>query len=99
VTIYYYANPTRYVFPLQVGKGWRGAFVNDSSTVTQRGPVSVPAGIFQNGFQIHERWSGLNDFGDISTWLVPRVGLIDLHRREYVGVRITWKLISYNIAP
>ena len=97
----YRGRQTLYVFPFQVGSMWRGFYVNDSNSVVHRGQITVPAGSFPSGFQIRECWSGLNDYGEVVTWIVPRVGIVDLRRKEYGFnyTNLTWRLIGYTIEP
>ncbi|MBI5471104.1 MAG: hypothetical protein HY961_02030 [Ignavibacteriae bacterium] len=90
---------SKYIFPLYVGKGWRGDFLYDSSTVTLNGAIPTPAGQFTNGFLVQEEWSTFNDYGHFETWLVPRVGIVKQYRREWgFGLqKETWELLSYHI--
>lgn len=91
---------TKYLFPLEVGKAWRGDFVSDTSTVVENRSITVIAGSFPNAFRIEERWSALNDYGAVSTWFVPKVGIVKLHRREW-GFGFsneTWELLSYQVS-
>jgi hypothetical protein len=90
---------TFYVFPLKVGKGWKGDFPTDTSTVVDRVAISVPAGEFSHAFVIEEKWGALNDYGHVLTWLVPKVGMIKTHRRgwSFGLANETWELIEYHI--
>lgn len=101
VTVYYRSDVTVYVFPFHVGQGWKGPSGNDSNMVTQRGTISVPAGSFQNGFRIQRALSGLNVRKQSSVWLVPLIGIVDVHQTT-VGFEFentTWRLLAYHIVP
>jgi len=91
---------TIYVFPLRVGKGWKGDFPTDTSTVIDRVAISVPAGKFSHAFVIEEKWGALNDYGHVLTWFVPKVGMIKTHRRgwSFGLANETWELIEYHIS-
>jgi hypothetical protein len=86
---------TAYIFPIEVGKEWRGDVAIDTSRVIDKGIVVVPAGNFQKGYRLHETWFGFNDFGDITTWLVPKVGIVKMDRIEYM-INQKWELIDYQ---
>jgi len=92
---------TKFIFPLHVGSGWRGDFVSDTSTVIENRPITVIAGTFVNAFRIKERWGAFNDYGDVSTWLVPEVGAVKIHRnvrRWTEWANEVWELMSYNVS-
>jgi hypothetical protein len=91
---------TIYVFPLKVGKGWKGDFVTDTSTVIDTVAISVPAGEFSHAFVIEEKWGALNDYGQVLTWFVPKVGMIKKHGRgwSFGLANETWELIEYEIS-
>jgi hypothetical protein len=90
---------TIYVFPLEIGKGWKDGLILDTSTVIDRVPVCVPAGIFAGAFLIERRWSGLQVFGHELIWLVPRVGIVKKHHWgwSFGWANQTWELIEYHI--
>ena len=90
---------TKIPFPLMIGNKWRGNYLNDSSYVAEKNPVSVPAGSFANAYKIVEGWGGFNDYGSIISWFVPKVGIV---RRYHTGASFglandTFTLVSYNI--
>ena len=92
---------TTYLFPLEIGKGWRGGFINDTSTVVDQVSITVPAGEFANTFLIEETWGALNEYGYILTWFVPEVGIVkklNWQRGWSSWARETWELIGYHIA-
>jgi len=91
---------TKYIFPLFVGRGWRGDFVSDTSTVTENRSFTVIAGTFANAFRIEEQWGAVNDYGAVSTWFVPKVGVIKLHRTTwgFGSSNELWELISYQLS-
>ncbi len=90
---------SKYILPLQVGKGWRGDLMYDSSTVRINGFVSTPAGQFTNAFLVEQNWSTFNDYGHFDTWLVPRVGIVKQYRKQWgFGFQNElWELLSYHI--
>jgi hypothetical protein len=88
-----------FLFPLQVGNGWRGDYVLDSTYIAEINSIIVPAGSFSNAYNIVERWGGFNDYGSITSWFVPKVGIV---RRYHRGISFgeandTFSLVSYNI--
>lgn len=91
---------TKYLFPLQIGKRWRGDFVTDTSTVVENRAITVIAGTFPDAFGIEERWGAFNDYGSVTTWFVPKVGIVKMHRREwgFVFSNETWELLSYQVS-
>jgi hypothetical protein len=99
MTVYYRRERTLFVFPFQVGSMWIGSFLRDSNSVVHRGQITVPAGSFASGFQIREKWSFPQDSGEAVTWMVPRVGIVDLRRKQYGFQNLTWRLIGYTIVP
>ena len=86
---------TVYIFPLEVGKEWRGDFATDSCRVVEKGEVEVPAGNFQKGYRLQEAWFGYNDFGNITTWLVPNVGIVKINQKGYYFNQ-KWELLDYQ---
>jgi len=86
---------TVYVFPIKVRNEWKGDFATDTTRVVEEGTVEVPAGNFQKGYRLHESWFGFNDFGDITTWLVPHIGIVKMDRIEYTSNQ-KWELIDYQ---
>ena len=99
-------------FPLTQGKKWAGPYDNpytfDTSTVTETGSISTPAGTFGNASKIQRGWDFDFEGGGrhSETWIAPDVGMvrqnitviysdganIDTSRNE------TWELIDYNLS-
>ena len=101
MTIYEDNDARSYIFPLSVGQQWSGLFLVDTSTVTQRGNICVPAGTFQNGFKVESTVRGFNIRYRKSVWLVPRVGIVDI-QVTFVGIGLettTWTLLTYHVVP
>lgn len=104
-TVRMFADPTlflektRFVFPLKVGKSWKGGFVSDSSRVVDSLSVTVAAGSFPTAFVIEETWAAFNDYGIIHTYFVPEVGIVKKHHRGFsFGLANNyWELLSYRI--
>jgi hypothetical protein len=67
---------TAYVFPLRIGAVWRSNWWKDSSWVPAREVVSVPAGNFSPAYRVQEEWGRTNDYGWVTTWVVPEVGIV-----------------------
>lgn len=92
---------TKYVFPLYVGQFWQSDYLRGTSNVVENSSFTVVAGTFVNTFRIEESWGGLNDYGAVSTWFVPKVGVIKMHRRTW-GFDVSnelWELMDYHILP
>ncbi|RMG27387.1 MAG: hypothetical protein D6732_20120 [Methanobacteriota archaeon] len=90
----------KYVFPLETAKGWKGDFATDTSWVTSIEPVEVPAGRFEKGVVIEERWGAFNDYGFVTTCFVPDVGIVKKRFENIVlGGRTLnrWELIRYKV--
>jgi hypothetical protein len=66
-----------------VGSTWNGFSFNDYGTVIKNCPIAVPVGSFSPGFQIRRSWRVENDLGEVVTWIVPQIGIVELSRREY----------------
>lgn len=91
---------TMYVFPFVQGRGWRGEYGFDSSTVMRMGTVTTSGGTFARGFLLVRDFALLNEYGHSETWLVPNVGIVKLYRREHLFsymTRETWELLQFHI--
>jgi len=92
---------TKYVLPLYVGAGWRGDFVTDSSWVSGKGEIMVPAGEFSDAFQIEESWGAFNSYGRVTTWIVAGIGIV---MEDRVEIDLGWgpsyvrRLLSFDIS-
>lgn len=88
----------KFVFPLVVGNKWKGEWWGDSTHVAEKGAVKVMAGDFSEGFKVTERWSGLNDYGSIDTWIVPNIGIVRMHHRglSFGMANESYELVSYS---
>ncbi len=98
----YYPTPVWFVLPLEVGSMWHGAVWVDTTWVEGQGALTVPAGTFTDAFRIHETWWGFNAGGDVTTWVVPGVGIVKEERWEYdlgPGPHYTRELTAYHIVP
>ena len=90
---------TKFVFPLKVGKGWKGDFVTDTSSIIKRESISVLAGHFEDSYLIKEEWDGPNEHGHVLTSFVPRIGIVkklDLGFSFGSGNK-NWELMEYMI--
>ncbi len=90
---------TKFVFPLKVGKKWRGDFVNDSSSVIDRDSISVLAGHFRDSYLIQEGWGALNDYGRVLTNFVPGIGIVKKHHLgwSFGTANNYWELMEYKL--
>jgi hypothetical protein len=89
----------KYVFPLQVGKGWNGDFISDTTSVVEKRKLHIEAGRFLCAFRLEETWGALNDYGAISTWYSAGTGILYKHERSWgFGFQNrTWELLSFKI--
>jgi len=90
---------TKLVFPLFVGKVWKGDFVNDSSIVKDKLSISLNGHSFPNCYKIEEAWGGFNDYGRVMTWYVPEVGIVKKHYSIW-GFAFSneyWELLNYSL--
>lgn len=93
----------RYVFPLQVGNFWfTDKFFGDTTKVLNEKSLTVPAGTFQNTFQLSKTVGYVtNSFTRDSIWLTPNIGMTKYYQDEYsLGPfpgNGTWELITYNL--
>lgn len=94
---------TRYVFPLEVGKTWRGNYAfDDTSTVVEIDTVSGNAGTFPNAFLVKESAWSYNFRLWVSTWMVPKVGIVRQNIVVYNFGPLTktsWELLRYDVSP
>jgi hypothetical protein len=103
VKLYYDVNALwnyrSYIFPLEVGNTWIGGN-GDSTIVVTSSAISVTAGEFQNGFLIETNLAGFNRWGTISSWFVPHIGPVRMHRKEFAlgpFKNETWELLDYTL--
>ncbi len=90
---------TKLVFPLFVGKGWKGDFLNDSSMVKDKLSISVKGHSFPNCYIIEESWGSFNDYGRVKTYFVPAVGIVKKHfsRGTFVFSNEYWELLNFSL--
>ena len=72
-----------------------------SSCVLEELDVSVPAGDFQGAFRVEELWSITNSYGQVTTWIVPGIGIVmeDRHESDLgPGPSYVRRLIGYELA-
>ena len=95
----------RYVLPLEVGNGWRGLLISDSTIVRDKDSVCVTAGCLPGGFRIESNWGGFNVYGHRTDWLVPGIGVVSIHLQwictvcmgPFPGINEYWDLLSYDV--
>jgi len=92
-----------YIFPLEIGNYWTvSTAVHDTNTVVKRESVFVPAGDFKNPFRIERSWNIFENAASITTWFVPKVGMIKRNQQS-MSLRgftnQTWQLLDYDVKP
>ncbi|MGH2562999.1 MAG: hypothetical protein ACRDE5_00705, partial [Ginsengibacter sp.] len=93
----------RYVFPLQIGNVWfTNKFFGDTTKILNESSLTVPAGIFNNTFQLSKTIGYVtNSFTKDSIWLTPNIGMIKYYQNEYslgpIPGNGIWKLASYKL--
>jgi hypothetical protein len=92
---------TDYVFPLSLGLAWANPLTGiiDSSSVTEKGTVTTPAGTFDNSYLIERFHTGLNDYVHSKVWFKDNVGIIkmDVDETGFLLSRFSCQLISYDV--
>jgi hypothetical protein len=89
----------KYVFPLEVGKGWGDDWYSDTSLVVDAVSIFLPRWEFATAYFIDRTWGGLNAYEHTRTWFVPKVGAVKTHHEglSFVLANETWELIEYEI--
>ena len=85
---------SKFIFPVQTGQTWN--IGPDSSRVVSVSSLQVPAGTFDNVYQILRNESSFNFYLTEHDWLKPGVGLVQ-RMVAFNGTFYTWKLISYHV--
>jgi hypothetical protein len=87
-----------YLFPLWLYKSWPSSLM-EYTQVVQISRVVTPAGEFPTAYVVEKVWSGFNDSGTLRTWLVPRIGIVKLHRKgvSFGAANVVWELLGYRI--
>lgn len=91
----------RYVFPLQIGNVWfSDKFFGDTTKVLNEKSLTVPAGTFENTFQLSKTIGYVtNSFTRDSIWLTPNIGMTKYYQDEYslgpIPGNGTWELTNY----
>jgi hypothetical protein len=88
----------RMIFPLVIGKKWKGEWFNDTVRVLKQEKAFAGNTIYSNAYYLEEKWGALNDYGNMKVWYYPQVGILKLHRREwgFGFMNQTWELISLS---
>jgi len=93
----------RYIFPLQVSNTWfTDKFFGDTTKVLNENSLTVPAGTFDNTFQLSKIIGYVvNSFTKDSIWLTPNIGMTKYYQNEYSLGQIPgngiWELSNYNL--
>ncbi|RMG68487.1 MAG: hypothetical protein D6715_02155 [Calditrichaeota bacterium] len=90
----------KFVLPLQVGKGWKGDFLSDTSTVVSKGPLTVGSRHFAEAYLVLETWRIFNDYGTVRTRAVPGVGIVQMHQVRSVlapFINEQWELLDFSL--
>lgn len=90
---------TKYIFPLEVGKGWKGDFPNDSTSVIDKTSIYLNGMRFQSCYILKRIWGAVNNYGLVTTWFVPGVGVVKRHHLglSFGTANVYWELLDYNI--
>jgi hypothetical protein len=72
-----------YLFPLSVGKAWIDAFASDTSRVTAKESLTIPAGTFPETYWITRSYPGHPGYQWIETWFAPNVGIVKWVKMKY----------------
>ncbi|MGH2642947.1 MAG: hypothetical protein ACRDE2_03280 [Chitinophagaceae bacterium] len=92
-----------YQLPLAINGHWRGQIISDTAQViSENDSLNVPAGVFKDGYEIHETAYGPNYQYSKIEFFVPYIGMVMMHRYERNLGPIdnsTWQLISYSLNP
>lgn len=88
---------TIFVFPMDSTSVWLNFLYRDS--VISQQAIEVAAGNFEKAIVIKEEWGAFNDYGQITSWFVPGVGIV---KKKHIGwsfglANNTWELLEYNI--
>lgn len=93
----------RYIFPLQINNKWfTQASYGDTTKVLSQGPITVPAGTFENTYQLSKTDGYVtNSFTKDTIWLTPNIGMTKFYQDEYslgpIPGNGTWELKSFNL--
>src|ERR1044071_4434193 len=93
----------RYMFPLQVGGLWFTDLVfGDTTKVLNDGSLTVPAGRFDNTFQLSRTIGYVtNSYTYDTIWLTPNIGMTKYFQNQYslgpVPGNGVWELASYQL--
>ena len=84
------------IFPLQVGTSWKNRFYADSVVTVENIPV---LGKTLQAYIIRENWGNLNDYGTITSWIVPGIGMVKKVHTGYSfgAANNTWTLLGFTI--
>jgi hypothetical protein len=72
-----------YLFPLSVGEVWTDAFASDTSRVTAKESLTIPAGTFPETYRIARSYPGHPGYQWIETWFAPNVGIVKWVKMKY----------------
>lgn len=90
---------THYLFPLQIGNVWVSQL--DSIRVFANSTLTVPAGTFENTFELSKRGQGPNIMTRDTIWFTPHTGMTKLKQIEIdlglVPLNGIWELLEYSL--
>jgi hypothetical protein len=93
----------RYIFPLRVGNTWfTNEFFGDTTCVLSNESLTVPAGMFNNTFQLSKTVGYVtNSFTKDSIWLTLNIGMTKYYQDAYslgpIPGNGIWELESYDL--
>ncbi|MDE3184986.1 MAG: hypothetical protein KGM16_16360 [Bacteroidota bacterium] len=93
----------RYIFPLQVGNKWfTDKFFGDTTKVLNKNSLTVPAGTFNNTFQLSKIVGyAVESYTQDSIWLTPNIGMTKFYQNQFNTAPApgngTWELANYSL--
>ena len=102
-TLYMPYERMRYQLPLQTGNFWyTNARFGDTTRVLAEYAVTVPAGSFENTFELLKKQNYVtNSWENNQVWFSPTIGLVKLNQVEWsIGPLLgngLWELESYSL--
>ncbi len=91
----------RFVFPLVPGKRW-SVHPPGTTEVRKIMTVKTPAENFPHAFEVVQQPAVRNFVGGTTFWLVPRVGIVQIHRKSIDTINnqeedARWELLSWTV--
>jgi len=87
-------------FPLEINKYWVNPHLQfDSTKVTAKESVIVPADTYPDAYRLERTWLSLNVHGHSITWFVDNIGIVKFYQRiqGFDNINQTRELLSYIV--